>query len=90
MAGLSAMTLTDQLEHTDLLGRKVTLGDFVAFPQHNRIYVGRVLKLNKQMLRVERLKTARWLTGEVNKYSKDCVLLPTRDLHFYLLRNSSK
>jgi len=89
------MTPTEQsdhedLLHKDLLGRNVTLGDFVAFPQHNHIYVGRVVKLNEKMLRVERLKTARWLTGEVNKYSKDCVLLHSRDLHFYLLRNSSK
>jgi len=77
-------------EHRDLLGRKVGVGDFVAFPQSNTIYVGRVLKLNKQMLRLQRVMKSKWMADEVNKYSKDCVLLPSRDMDFYLLKVASK
>jgi len=79
-----------EVEHKDLLGRKVEVGDFVAFSQSNTIYVGRIVKLNSKMLRLQHIRQCRWLADEVNKYSKDCVLLPSRDMDFYLLRVASK
>ena len=84
------VSMLEQPEHKDLIGRKVGVGDFVAFPQHKTLYVGRIIKLNKQMLRLQRITQCRFLADEVNKYSKDCVLLPSRDMDFYLLKVTLK
>ncbi|NBR62688.1 MAG: hypothetical protein EBT86_13915, partial [Actinobacteria bacterium] len=60
-----------EVEHKDLIGRKVKVGDFVAFPQHKTLYIGRIVKLNAKMLRLQHIRQCRWLADEVNKYSKD-------------------
>jgi len=82
--------MLEQPEHKDIIGRKIGIGDFVAFPQDKTLYVGRIIKLNKHMLRLQRITQSKFLADEVNKYSKDCVLLPSRDMDFYILRVASK
>lgn len=77
-------------EHKDLLGRKVGVGSFVAFTQNNRLFVGRVIKLNRQMLRIERIKHTKWMADQTNKYPYDCVVIPDKDVDFYILRNITK
>lgn len=77
-------------EHKDILGRKVGVGSFVAFTQNNRLFIGKVLKLNRQMLRIERIKHNRWMADQTNKYSYDCVVIPDKDVDFYILRNLEK
>ncbi len=82
--------MLEQPEHKDILGRRVGIGSFVAFTQNNRLFIGRVVKLNRQMLRVERIKHSKWMADFTNKYSQDCVVIPDKDVDFYLLRNASK
>lgn len=77
-------------EHKDILGRKVGVGSFVAFTQNNRLFIGKVIKLNRQMLRIERIKHNRWMADQTNKYSHDCVVIPDKDVDFYILRNIGK
>ena len=82
--------MLEQPEHKDILGRKVNVGSFVAFTQQNRLFIGRVIKLNRQMLRLERIVHNRWMADHTNKYAKDCVVIPDKDVDFYLLRNATK
>jgi hypothetical protein len=82
--------MLEQPEHKDILGRRVGVGSFVAFTQNNRLFIGRVVKLNRQMLRVERIKHNKWMADYTNKYPYDCVVIPDKDVDFYLLRNADK
>lgn len=82
--------MLEQPEHKDILGRKVSVGSFVAFTQNNRLFIGKVIKLNRQMLRVERIKHSKYMADYTNKYSHDCVVIPDKDVDFYLLRNATK
>lgn len=77
-------------EHKDILGRKVAVGSFVAFTQNNRLFIGKVIKLNRQMLRIERIKHNKWMADQTNKYAHDCVVIPDKDVDFYILRNIGK
>lgn len=82
--------MLEQPEHKDILGRKVSVGSFVAFTQNNRLFIGRVVKLNRQMLRLERIVHNIWMADYTNKFPKDCVVIPDKDVDFYLLRNATK
>jgi len=71
----------------DLLGRELKAGQFVAFCQANSLYIGRVKKVAKIMVRVERMKTKRYMSEEVNKYPEDCVILNEKEMTWWLLKN---
>lgn len=71
----------------DLLGRELKPGQFVAFCQSNSLYVGRVKKVAKVMIRVERIKTIRYMSEEVNKYPSDCCILDDKSMTWWLLKN---
>lgn len=74
--------------HKDKLGRVIQLGDFVAYPQGNSLMVGRIIKLNRIMVKVQDLTKGRWKSSEVNKYPHDCVKLEAQDMTWYILKNS--
>ena len=38
--------------HKDKLGRVINVGDFVAYPSHNSLGFGKVMKLNNKMVGV--------------------------------------
>jgi len=71
----------------DLLGKELKIGQFVAFTQGNHLYVGRVKNIAKIMIRVERIKTVRYMSEEVNKYPEDVVILEEQDMTWWLLKN---
>lgn len=71
----------------DLLGRELKPGQFIAFCQSNTLFVGRVKKVAKLMIRVERLKTHRYMSEEVNKYPEDCCILGEKEMTWWLLKN---
>lgn len=66
-------------EHRDILGRVLNVGDYVAFPDSNIMKLGKIVKLNPKMIKIE----GRW---GVNKYSKDTVKVDGPDLTMYLLK----
>ena len=73
--------------HKDLLGRKVSEDDAVAFTHHNTLYVGKVIKVTPKQVRVVPLLTKyRQDTGYL-KYTNQCVLIGGPDLTAHLLRN---
>jgi hypothetical protein len=81
--------------HTDALGKDIVVDDYVAFPQANRLMIGKVAKLSNKMLIIEAVvkKRINRRTGEFvetyRKYPKDSVIVD-RDagLTMYVIRNT--
>ena len=77
-------------EHKDKLGRKISVGDFVAYPSSNNLEFGKVMKLNSKMVGVWPVIGASGRrTKNTNKYPEDLVRLATEDMSWYILRNSA-
>lgn len=76
--------------HKDKLGRTINLDDFVCYPAHNSLEIGKVVKINPKMLNVSRIPDKRhsW-GGESRKYPSDLVLVEGKDVTMYILRNSA-
>ena len=70
-------------EHRDILGRVLSVGDYVAYPYSNSMKLGKIDKLNQKMVRVT---TGKEWRSTVNKYPFDTVKLDGPDLTFYLLK----
>ena len=74
-------------EHRDILGRVLSVGDYVAYPDSNDMRLGKIDKLNPKMVRIYREQgTGYTTTWPVNKYLKDTVKLEGPDLVMYLLK----
>lgn len=80
---MTSSTQDKQHCHKDTLGKDLEVGDFVAFPQGNHLFLGTVTKLNPKMVQIK--KVNRKYT--INKYSLDLVKLDIKDLTIYLLSN---
>ena len=39
--------------HTDVLGKDIAVNDYVAFPQANRLMIGKVARLSNKMIIIE-------------------------------------
>ena len=76
-------------EHRDKLGRKLSLGDVVAYPRKNTLQIGKIVKLNPKMPTVLQLSNASKYDREHNIYPTDMVLLDGADVTFYILKNSA-
>jgi hypothetical protein len=75
--------------HKDKLGRVLGVGDFVAYPAHNSLEFGKVMKLNNKMVGVYPLLVKRYSDRNHNKYPQDIVRLDEKDMSWYILKNSS-
>jgi hypothetical protein len=76
-------------EHCDKLGRKLSVGDCVVYPQHNSLVVGTIKKFNPKMIKVSKVPASRW-GGETNKYPSDLVRVDGPEVTMFLIKNSSK
>jgi len=74
------------IQHFDLLGREINVGDVVAVSTHNSLMIASVTKLNPKMVKVMRIPNKR--SSELNKYPSDMVVVPGADVTMYLLKNS--
>jgi hypothetical protein len=81
--------------HTDALGKDISVDDYVAFPQANRLMIGKVAKLSNKMLIIEAVikKRVNRRTGEYvetyRKYPKDSVVVDKdAGLTMYVIRHS--
>ena len=75
-------------EHKDKLGRLISVGDFVAYPTHNSLEFGKVMKLNNKMVGVVPAVSKRPVRSNTNKYPQDLVRLAAEDMTWYILKNS--
>jgi hypothetical protein len=80
--------MSKEFTHFDKLGKLITLGDYVAFPQSNILTIGTVIKLNLKMVKIRKVnhKPSTYNTGEYNRYSNDLVILNGPDVTAYLLK----
>lgn len=76
-------------EHKDKLGRLISVGDFVAFPDRNSLEFGKVMKLNNKMIGVYPVVGKRYGNRNINRYPTDLVRLDEKDMTWYILKNSS-
>lgn len=71
----------------DILGRDIKVGDFVAFPHSNSLYLGQISKINPKMLRVHPVK-GRSKDGYL-KYPHETVLVDASYVTMYILKTSN-
>ena len=81
--------------HTDALGKDICVDDYVAFPQANRLMIGKVARLSDKMVIIEAVvkKRVNRRTGEYvetyRKYPKDSVVVDQdAGLTMYVIRNT--
>jgi hypothetical protein len=81
----SGMTKTS-IQHSDLFGQPLEVGDCVVYPRSNSMTVGTVAKLNPKMVGVKGVGT-RW--GNCNKYPQELVKVSGAEVTMYLLKKSA-
>jgi len=74
-------------QHKDKLGRLIELDDYVAYPSHNSLAFGKVIKLNNKMVKVVKVPASKYTDSGNNKYPHDMIKLEPRDMTWYLLKN---
>lgn len=81
--------------HTDALGKSICVNDYVAFPQANKLMIGKVARLSNKMIIIEAVvkKRLNRRTGEYiatyRKYPKDSVIVEKdAGLTMYVIRHS--
>ena len=74
------------VEHKDLFGQPLELGDCVVYPRGNSMTVGTVAKINPKMVGVKGVG-ARW--GDCNKYPAELVKVDGAEVTMYLLKKTT-
>jgi len=74
--------------HKDKLGREIKVNDFVAYPTHNSLEFGKVMKINNKMIGVLPVIQKYKHHKNTNKYPSDLVRLEAQDMTWYILKNS--
>lgn len=80
-----------QPEHKDIIGRKLSVGDYVSVVVRNSLHVAKVIKLNPKMVKIKILNstTNKWYSGEHNRYPSDMAILDGEYLTMYILKSSA-
>ena len=76
------------LEHFDVIGRPLKLGDCVAYPGHYGTEIGVITKMNPKMVTISRIGAGR--KDSSRKYPADCVLIEPDVAVPYILQHSSR
>ena len=71
------------VQHKDLFGQQLEIGDCVVYPRSNSMMVGTVAKLNPKMVGVKGIGS-RW--GDCNKYPAEIVKVNGAEVTMYLLK----
>lgn len=74
-------------QHQDKLGQDLAIDDCVTFPAHNSLVVGKVIKLNNKMVKVQKVGNTKY-SMEWNKYPEDLIKLDSSVVTLYLLKNT--
>lgn len=73
-------------QHKDKLGQDLAVDDCVTFPAHNSLIIGKVIKLNNKMVKVQKVGSKTY-GSEWNKYPDDLIKLDSSVVTLYLLKN---
>ena len=83
------MTVKKQeIEHNDIIGRKIKVGNFVATYFRHKLQVGKILKITPKKAKVKLLNAAitPQYTGEHYIYPADMITVDGEHLTFYLMK----
>lgn len=73
------------IQHNDLFGQPLEIGDCIVYPRSNMMHVGTVVKLNPKMVGVKAVGAKSW--GSCNKYPTELVKVSGAEVTMYLLKN---
>lgn len=76
------------IQHNDLFGQPIEIGDCVVYPRSNLMMVGTVIKINPKMIGVKAVGSRNW--GSCNKYPTELVKVHGSEVTMYLLKAQSK
>lgn len=76
-------------QHRDKLDNILEVGTHVAYPSHNQMIIGVVVKITPKMVTVRELgvKPSAWY-GEARKYPSECIKVEGPKLTMYILKKS--
>ena len=74
--------------HKDIFGREIAVGDAVAFPHANQLYIGTVIKISPKQIRVVPVVGGYRAHEGYLKYANQCVLVDGPQVTMYILKNS--
>lgn len=74
----------EEIKHTDIFGQELLVDDCVVFPSSNSMVVGKVVKLNPKMVKVQ--KVGGKYASQWNKYPLDLVKVHGPEVTMYLLK----
>lgn len=78
------------IKHFDIFGTEILLDSCVAYSNGTSLKIGKVVKLTPKMVRIApyNVNTNRtWKTSYI-KYPDDVVVIPTKDVTMWLMRQS--
>lgn len=73
-----------EVVHKDILGNVLKLDDNVVYPDHNRMRIGTVVKLNPKMVNVKAIGRS----YPDRKYPQELLVVDDPKLTMYILKNS--
>ena len=82
--------MNSEPEHKDKLGKLINVDDYVVYPYHNTLSIGRVIKLNNKMVKIVKVPAGKYKDTGTNKYPIDMVKVNQEDITFYLLSQKTK
>jgi len=74
-------------KHKDILGKEIDLNDIIAFCQNNSLSIGKIIKINPKMIKVEKLNNNLKYKSSYNKYPKDVVKIDQQEGILFILKN---
>ena len=86
MASVMTTKTKPPVQHSDLFGQPLEIGDCVVYPRSNSMNVGTVAKLNPKMVGVKGVSN-RW--ADCNKYPQELVKVSGAEVTMYLLRKAT-
>lgn len=77
------------IDFVDKLGQAIKEGDCVAWPDHNTLEVGIIVKINPKMVKVKRIESPKkWQPSTWNKYPNNVIKLDGPAVSMYILKLS--
>lgn len=74
-----------EIIHHDRIGQKIELEDIVAVANNNALWLAKVTRLTKKMIRIERFPRPS-SNGALYKYPRDSVKLDKEYLAFFIIK----
>lgn len=74
------------VEHYDMFGYKLEVGDTVAYPKGSHLHVGTIKKIYRIYIKVWNIKnTWKWYDGDSIR-SKEVIKVPEKDVTLFILK----